>query len=136
MEHLSPSTKLKMLEFYERERASKIYFWYKHGFISQTWITDRDLYVKDIYVNPDKRKTGYAREMWYQHLNYLISNDLIDTILGGAQLGLTSSENSISVLLSAGFSLSHINRPKNYAYYVLNKKEGEKWLQKNMKKDS
>lgn len=93
---------------YKKEREGKEILEKEDGFAIYSWTQDGGCYIEDIYVKPDKRKSGLAREMADQ-IKIIAKERECKFILGSVLCGANGDTDSLKVLLSYGMKLWEVH---------------------------
>lgn len=88
---------------YVKERENKDMLELEHGFASYIWLKDH-VYIVDIYVEPEHRKSGLASQM-ADSIAELAVQKGYRKLLGSVDTTAAGCTNSMKVLLSYGFKL-------------------------------
>lgn len=91
---------------YIKEKYNKGIVEDDNGF-STYLIFNKEIYIEDIYIVPEKRDQNYWRILWKQLKPIILANEC-ETISCCIFLKSNNPENSLGWLLKLGFKLTHI----------------------------
>lgn len=98
---------MSLHEEYLKERESLEVLNVKGGFAIYK-ILEKSLYIKDIYVIPELRKTGLASEM-ADHLRDVAQDNGCTCLIGSVSSADKNKSDNVKILLTYGFKVSHWN---------------------------
>lgn len=97
---------------YVKERENKNILEREHGFATYSFAKDH-VYIEDIYVTPEHRKSSLASEM-ADEIAKIAKSQGINVMLGSVCPQTNNATTSIRVLLAYGFSLLHSSEDMIY----------------------
>ena len=100
---------------YLKERLGRGIVETEHGFATFEYITDKIVYIIDLYVIPEKRKSHLASDMADEICRVAKEAGYVQ-LLGSVDLNAKGAQTSIKILLAYGMSISHAD--KNAIYFV------------------
>jgi GNAT superfamily N-acetyltransferase len=96
---------LSLYADYLNERLGKKLIETKHGFaVYQIFHTSGECYFEDVYIEPESRGKGYARE-FLNEIHRIAKNEGCEFITGSVRPSANGSTDSLKVLLAGGFRL-------------------------------
>jgi GNAT superfamily N-acetyltransferase len=91
---------------YVKEREGKHVIETEDGFaVLQFFPKNQEIYIEDIYVIPEKRKSGIGRS-FLEQVEAMCREQGFNKISGSVRPSATGSTDSLKVLLSVGFRLA------------------------------
>lgn len=107
---------MSMYADYLKERENKHVLENDSGFLVYR-IFDEYVYIQDIYVVPEKRKTGVAA-FWADHVCSIAKESGVKTLVGSVDVTANGATDSLKVLLAYGMSVDSISG--NVIYFKKN----------------
>lgn len=107
---------------YIKERAGRGIVETEDGFATFEFPTDKIVYIIDLYVRPEKRKTGLASQLADTICEAAISQGK-EQLLGSVDLGAQGADASIKVLEAYG--MKFFKSAGNMLYYIKQISKGE-----------
>lgn len=92
---------------YKREREGKQVYEEKDGFVVYSFPSSVECYIEDIYVIPEKRKTGYATKL-ADYVCEIARKKGCEHLLGSVWVGSAGDTTSMKVLLGYGMHLLEV----------------------------
>lgn len=100
---------------YIKERNGRGILENENGFATFEYVTDKLVYIVDLYVIPEKRKTHVASQLADQ-ICAIAKESGRTQMLGSVDLSTKGSQESIKTLLAYGMKLTHTD--KTVLYFV------------------
>jgi GNAT superfamily N-acetyltransferase len=100
---------------YMAEREGIEYILRPNGFITFKKVSNDSMYLQDVYVLPEYRKTGLASELANEVCEIAKKRDCTK-IIGSVCVDAVGSTDSLKVLLAYGFSIKSLNG--NMIYFI------------------
>lgn len=99
---------------YLKERQNAEVLEHEHGLFVYTFLGDGKLYLQDMYVEPEHRRTGVSHILFARLLKIAKEKE-ITTIIGSTDIQANNAEAGLLAALSVGFKITGID--KNMIWY-------------------